>query len=236
MKKLFIPLLCIGLLTACNIDMSQLSGESEKDKEPTQVTPSGDQTPGDGDGTTTPTDGDSTPSTPGTPSTDFKEKTVTFYNGGFTSTTLDQQGSKDSFVAWFNGTDNVLSSIDCSGLVQLNYIGDVKDSWRFTTMTLGSQNNTGELVFNFSVNVSKVKFTVQPYTKYISYNNTYSMDHNSVFVLNGEEHSLAVDEEYTGETEQKEFEKEFSGGTKTITIANKENRQRVFVHSLTITY
>lgn len=250
MKKLLIPLLCMSLLTGCEIVFPDEIEEQPKQQEQEQTQPENNNQPSSPTDNNSQIPADNNQSSNGNENSNTTDnnggneqvpvgvtkKTVTFYNGSFTSSTLDQQQSQNDFVSWFNGTDNVLTSIGYSGFAQINYIGDEKDDWRFSTLILGSQNDTGEITFNFRVDVSAVKVVVQPYTKYISYNNTYSMDKNSVFILNDEEHSLSVDENYTGETERSTFEKTFTGGTRTIKIANKENRQRVFVHSLEITY
>ena len=81
-----------------------------------------------------------------------------------------------------------------------------------------------------------VKITVQPYTKYIAYNNTYNVDTHASISINNEEHDLYLENDYTGATENKEFEYIAIDGTNTISIANKEEGQRVFVHSMEITY
>ena len=51
-------------------------------------------------------------------------KTVSFLNGGFTNSSLDQAKSQEQFVDWFNNGDNLLASIDYDGYAQMNYIGN----------------------------------------------------------------------------------------------------------------
>ena len=162
-------------------------------------------------------------------------RTVSFLNGGFTGS-LDEAKSQTSFVAWFNGNDNILSSIVCTNKAQMNYIGNQSDSWRFSTLILGSQNNLGTITFNFSVHVTQVKIVVQPYTKYISYNNTYNIDKSATFIFNTEEHDLSVDSSYSGETEKITLNCTPNPNENKFTISNKENNQRVFVHSFELTY
>ena len=164
------------------------------------------------------------------------KKTVTFYNGGFTNSSLDREASRNEFVEWFNGTDDVLTSIGYEGYAQLNYIGNASDSWRFSTLILGSSSKTGKITFNFKYDIVSVKVEVQAYSKYIAYNNTYSTDTGATFVLDNDEHDLSLADGYQGDTERKTFEKAYNEGTKTISIANKDEGERVFVHSLELTY
>ena len=166
----------------------------------------------------------------------LRKKTVNFYNGGFTSTSLDQSKSQADFVDWFNGDDNVLKSIEYTGLVQMNYIGNQNESTRFSTMIIGSQNSDGKLKFNFNYAINSVKIVTQPYTKYISYNDTYNNDLNSVLLIDNTEYDLSLESNYSGPTENKTFEKTFGNNIRSFSLANKEACQRVFIHSMEITY
>lgn len=170
------------------------------------------------------------------PEDGVKKKTVSFLNGGFTNSSLDQPASRTKFVEWFNGDDDILNSIDYTGYAQLNYIGNASDSWRFSTLILGSANSEGTIAFNFNVHVTSVKIVVQPYTKYISYNNTYNIDKSATFIFNTEEHDLSVDASHTGETEKTTIECFPNQNENRFKIANKEANQRVFVHSFELTY
>ena len=163
------------------------------------------------------------------------KKTVSFFNGGYTGS-LDEAKSQTSFVTWFNGDDNILSSIVCTNKAQVNYIGNTSDSWRFSTLILGSQNALGTITFSFNVHVTAVKIVVQPYTKYISYNNTYNIDRSATFVFNQEEHDLSVAADYSGETEKTTIECTPNTNENKFTISNKVIGQRVFVHSFELTY
>ena len=162
-------------------------------------------------------------------------KTVSFLNGGYTGS-LDEAASKTSFVTWFNGSDNILNSIDCTNKAQVNYIGNTSDSWRFSTLILGSQNNLGTITFNFNVHVTQVKIVVQPYTKYITYTSTYNIDRSATFIFNEEEHDLSVAADYSGETEKVTLNCSPKQNENKFTISNKEVNQRVFVHSFELTY
>ena len=165
------------------------------------------------------------------------KKTVSFYNGGFTSSSLEQQESQTKFVKWFNGEeDDLLTSIGYEGYVQINYVGDEKDPNRFSTMILGSQKSDGRLTFNFKYSVVSIRVYVKPYTKYVAYNDTYNIDTNATFIINKDEYPLTLDDTHAGETELVTAAKSFEDGTKSFSIANKEAGQRVFVFGLEITY
>ncbi len=175
-------------------------------------------------------------STSSKPEDGVKKKTVSFLNGGFTNSSLDQPASRAKFVEWFNGDDDILNSIDYTGYAQLNYIGNASDSWRFSTLILGSASSEGAITFNFNTHVTSVKIVVQPYTKYISYNNTYNIDKSATFIFNTEEHDLSVDASHVGETEKTTLECFPNKNENKFKIANKEANQRVFVHSFELTY
>ena len=225
-------LLSTFVLVACgttttNISSSVVSNSSEdtssinsdySSEESTSQTTSESSNESSGSSTTTP-DGTA-------------KKTVTFYNGGFTSSSLNQAASQTSFVEWFNNGDNTLSSIGYDGYVQINGIDDDNN----TTMILGSRNSEGKLTFNFNYPVYSVKAVVQPYTKYIAYTNTYNNDKEAKFYINTTEYDLSLDASYSGPTENKTFEKVLENSANTFSIANKDANQRVFVHSLEITY
>ena len=163
-----------------------------------------------------------------------KTKTVSFYNGGFTNSSLNQVASQQNFVKWFNGDDDLLESITYSGYSQLNYIGNEKDSWRFSTLILGSSNNDGYIKFNFAHDVKSVKFNIQGYCKYIEYSQSYSVDTSSKFLLDDDVYDLSVSPSFTGELEKRDVSKDYNPLSKSITIQSEDGR--VFVHSMEITY
>lgn len=238
-------LLSAFALVACGANNRSSVSESSKNESTTMS----DTSASTSEETTSAITSESTTSIPSSTSTTTSEsttsqpdqvgvvkKTVTFYNGGFTNSSLDKEASQNQFVTWFNNGDDVLTSIGYQGYAQLNYIGNTSDSWRFSTLILGSGSKTGKITFNFKYNIVSIKVEVQPYTKYIAYNNTYSVDTSATFVLDNDEHDLSLEAGYQGETERKTFEKAYAEGTKTISIANKDEGQRVFVHSLELTY
>ena len=163
-------------------------------------------------------------------------KTVTFYNSEFTNSSLEQEASRKQFVDWFNGEDDVLESIDYQEYAQINYVGNVGDASRFSTLILGSQKKTGGITFNLSVQMISLKVVIQPYTKYIPFNDTYSIDTNATFVLDNKDYDISLKEGHTGDTKRVTIEKDYEEGANTFSIANKDAGQRVFVHSLEITY
>ena len=138
---------------------------------------------------------------------------------------------------WFNGEENqILNSINYEAYAQLNYIGNVSDSWRFSTLILGSSSSNGKITFNFSVDVISLKVVVQPYTKYITYTSTYTIDTGATFLVDTKEYDLSLEEGYQGETENVNVEYIFTTPKKSFSISNKEANQRVFVHSMDILY
>ena len=165
-------------------------------------------------------------------------KKVTFYNGGFTNSSLDQPASQTQFINWFNGDkDQILTSINYEGYAQLNYIGNQSDSWRFSTLILGSQNSEGKITFNFNVEVISIKVTVQPYTKYIAYTDSYNIDSSATFLIDNKEYDLSIEEGHTGDTEQVTVSNAYENNSVTsFSISNKDAGQRVFVHSIEITH
>ena len=162
-------------------------------------------------------------------------KTVTFYNGGFTGS-LDLEVTQTNFVNWYNGDDHILDSVSLDGYAQVNYIGNEGDSNRFSTLILGSQSKTGALSFNFNVDVIYVKVIVQAYSKYIAFNDTWNVDKHAKILINNVDHDLSLPDNHEGPADEKEFDLGIASSTKTITLANYEEGQRVFVHSMEITY
>ena len=254
MKKVFVLLAAITLI-ACSsnsnrvVSSSSIEDISSSSIEETSVATSEssnneDSTSSEDDGTssntTTSASENSNSSTSSSNSsssqdTTVNKKTISFLNGGYTGS-LDEAKSQTSFVTWFNGDDNILSSIVCTNKAQVNYIGNAGDSWRFSTLILGSQNALGTITFNFNVHVTAVKIVVQPYTKYISYNNTYNIDRSATFVFNQEEHDLSVATDYSGETEKTTIECTPNANENKFIISNKTIGQRVFIHSFELTY
>ena len=222
MKNVFVLLTAITLV-ACSSNSNSVSSSNEDDASGSSITSES-------------SDSSSTNTSSSSELEDgIVKKTVSFLNGGYTGS-LDEAASKTSFVTWFNGSDNILNSSDCTNKAQVNYIGNTSDSWRFSTLILGSQNNLGTITFNFNVHVTQVKIVVQPYTKYITYSSTYNIDRSATFIFNEEEHDLSVAADYSGETEKVTLNCSPKQNENKFTISNKEVNQRVFVHSFELTY
>ena len=250
MKKILIPLLCVSLLTGCDFTFA----DEAKDPEPAQTEPQ-DNTPENqnGNGNQQQSNDNNQPSGDNNQSQGDEgqgneqgqgnanqnsgtvyTKTVTFYNGGFTNSSLNQAQSQQNFVNWFNGDDDILESINYSGYCQLNYVGNEGDANRFSTLILGSASQDGEIKLNFKYDVVSVKVNVQSYSKYIPYSSTWSNDINSVFYLDGEQHDLSLSAGYTGDTEKHDFTKSYNPAVKSVTISSEGGR--VFVHSMELQY
>ena len=235
MKSAFVLLAAITLV-ACSSNASKLPSSSIEDNSSSSTSAVSSESSVTNIGTSSSTSGASSNSSGSKEPVGVVTKTVSFLNGGFTNSTLNQAASQTQFVEWFNKSANILSSIDYSGYAQMNYIGNANDSWRFSTLILGSQNSEGAITFNFNVHVVSVKIVVQPYTKYISYNDTYNIDKSAKFNFNEEEHDLSVDANHSGDTEKVTLECSPNQNENKFKIANKEAGQRVFVHSFELTY
>ena len=235
MKSAFVLLAAITLV-ACSSNASKLPSSSLEDNSSNSTSAVSSESSVSSIGTSSSTSGASSNSSGSQEPVGVVTKTVSFLNGGFTNSTLNQAASQTQFVEWFNKSANILSSIDYSGYAQMNYIGNANDTWRFSTLILGSQNSEGAITFNFNVHVVSVKIVVQPYTKYISYNETYNIDKSAKFYFNEEEHDLSVDANHSGDTEKVTLECLPNQNENKFKIANKEAGQRVFVHSFELTY
>lgn len=238
MKKILIPLLCVTLLTGCSLNFH---GEDEQKETEEQIQPSNNQPENTPTGETNQNGSTSNPETPSgnqpgeqtQTSNDSLTKTITFLNGGFTGS-LNQTATQENFLAWINGNDNLFSSIEYKGFSQLNYIGNEKDPARYSTLQLGSANDTGEIKFNFAYDVLSVKFNVQAYTKSYTSNGTlnWSTDKQSKFYIDTDLHDLSVTS--NGQTPKQDFIKTYNPAVKSFLI--KSSGGRVFVHSMEVTY
>lgn len=208
MKKFLIPLSLLFLLTGCSIVPN--NGKTEEPKTPENNEEQGEESV-----------------------RDVYSKTVLFYNGGFTSSTLDREASQQQFISWFNGDDDLLDSIGYTAFAQLNNF-EGKTEGTFSTLVLGNSSGGGGLKFNFKYNVVSVKVSAQLYTKYILYNDTWSTDNNSKFYLESDEYDLSTEANYKGATEKHDYTKTFDPVVKSVSINSVDGR--VFVHSMEIKY
>ena len=235
MKKSIVPVLIALLLSGCGKSTSAVSQESNEGVDSACTPISSVVEESSISSSEVITSSEETASSSQQEPIGVLKKTLTFYNADFTGS-LDLDNTRADFEDWCNQDTPIFDSIDCEGYAQVNYIGNQGDANRFSTLILGSQSKIGKLVFSLNVKAINVKITVQPYTKYIAYNNTYNVDTHASISINNEEHDLYLENDYTGATENKEFEYIAIDGTNTISIANKEEGQRVFVHSMEVTY
>ena len=266
MKKLLLPILCLGLLTGCDFSLEEPNGQQtftfNDDTSSDTSTPT-DTTQPEGSGENTNNNENTTPDETNTGdngsdqntnnndnntddqsgSTDTTDividenaltKTVSFYNGGFTNSSLNQAASMQSFIDWFNGEDDLLESVSYDGYCQLNYIGNEGDTNRFSTLILGSANNNGSLAFNFKYDVLSIKVNIQAYTKYISYGEVWNTDNNSCFYLDNNQYDLSTETGYSGDTPKQDAIINYSTPVKTVNISAYDGR--VFVHSMEVIY
>ena len=219
MKKLLLPLFLIALLSGCSSKAPVPSGEDPKDPDPVDPEPVNPEP-------------DPDPVNP-EPEDKYEEKTkeVVFKNASFTGQ-LVYDSTRESFVSWFNGDDDVLESLDCLGKCEMKSISDKANE---TRLWLGSQSETCTLTFNFKYDVSKIKLNIQSYSKYIAYSDSYSRDYNSVFILDGDSYDLSIPDTFEGDTLSKNVEKSYEESkTKKVELTNEGGR--VFIHSIEITY
>ena len=239
MKKYSYLLILIAFLVGCNESTnSEVTQSSSLNNELSQIVVNSNDNVSSSDNQISSTNVNTTSSIDNNTSlveVGYWEKKVTFLNGGFTNSTLNQKVSQEQFINWFNGDDDkILDSINYEGYAQMNYIGNEGDANRFSTLILGSQSSEGKITFNFNVTVTTIRVTVQAYSKYIAYNDSYSTDTNATFLINDKEYDLSVEDGHTGDTETIKIECGFGEGVKSLSIANKEARQRVFVHEIEI--
>ena len=243
MKKILLTLTCALLLTGClaqepveQQDNKPSETETQNDGQNTNENQQNSEDGSENSGQNEQTDDTGEDITPeqGDSTQEIRTKSVTFLNGGFTNSTLDQADSQQKFINWFNGSDDLLESINYSGYSQLNWIGNEKDSWRFSTLILGKSSENGNIGFVFSHKIKSIKINIQGYCKYIEYTASYSVDTNSKFYIDDSLTDLSVSAGFTGELEKKDVVKEYTTPTKSFTIRNKDGR--VFVHSMELTY
>ena len=227
MKRIYL-LLLLSFLIGCNQKRETESSESVSEYEPASEIPEPSESLESSESEELPHPRDE------------RQCTITFRDGGYTTSSFENTSTQNSFIEWFNNHENangLLTSIgydNSSYYVQMNYIGNAGDAGRFSTMILGSQNKNGLMTFNFAHPVVAVTCKVQAYAKYIAYTDNYSIDSNSVFHLNQTTRDLSVADGYSGPTEEVQVSADFGAGTSNFSISSTGGR--VFVHEMTITY
>lgn len=235
MKKILLVLACSLLLAGCAHDSSSEGDGNQKDS-----TPSGNngQDSGDGSG-----------QQGGNENEDVLTKTITFTDGSFIGQ-LDQPSTRTNFVTYINGTDNLLSSVSLVGKSESKEMdfqildeAGTKVTEKHVMWWMGSASATGKLTMDFNCDVTGIKLTIQAYHKPCV--NTW--DEPEPFLVPNADKSAKLyidsadnvkDLSFTTETtpEIVDFSKTYQTPTKQIIIGNLDIQQRVFIHSMEITY
>lgn len=148
-----------------------------------------------------------------------------------------KSASFTSFVQsyFMNGDTSLITNASApSGYAQLNYIGNKGQEGRFSTMILGSQNQTGSLKLDFNCHIIKVKVEAQGYCKYIAYNDTWNVDSDCSLSLEGQETVLNLPTTDGQSSEVKTQEYIFNEYVDTLNFSTGDGR--VFLNSIEITY
>lgn len=229
MKKTLLILACSFLLSGC---LAQGTTEDDENKG------ENGQNSGDGSGQQGETITEET-----------LTKTITFLDGSFVGQ-LDQPSTRNSFVTYVNGTDDLLSSVSLVGKSEskemdfqiLDEVGS-KVTEKHVMWWMGSASATGKLTMDFNCDVTGIKLTIQAYHK--PYVNTW--DEPEPFLVPNADKSAKLyidstdnikDLSFTTETtpEIVDFSKTYQTPTKQIIIGNLNIQQRVFIHSMEISY
>lgn len=222
MKKYLLPLLLIGLLSACN------GATSESTQEPTDPAPSSnDVSEVYTEVTSSEEELSSSEEITSIDVSTLKKQEVTFK--GSNKTGEIKGTSYASFVEAFNGENGIISSLSTSGYVQINNSGD-----GFNTMILGSQKMEGSITFTFSKDVKKLEVVTQAYYKTYTVQGVTNtnVDETAELYINDNQYDLSM------KTDGIPVEKsiELYPNMKNITFMTKESHARVFLHSMTIYY
>ena len=241
MKKILLVLACSLLLVGCANDSSKEGDGNQKENTPGENGGNQGQTPsGEGGG-----DGQQG----GNENEDVLKKTITFLDGTFIGQ-LDQPSTRSNFVTYVNGTDDLLSSVSLVGKSESKEIDfqklddtGAKVTEKHVVWWMGSAKTTGELTMNFNCDVTGIKLTIQAYHK--PFVNTW--DEAEPFVNFNADKSAKLyidttdnvkDLSFTSDVTPDivDFTKSYQTPTKQITIGNLEMEQRVFIHSMEISY
>ena len=157
MKKILLVLACSLLLAGCAHDSSSEGDGNQKDS-----TPSGNngQDSGDGSGQQGETITEETLTKP-----------ITFLDGSFVGQ-LDQPSTRNSFVTYVNGTDDLLSSVSLAGKSESKEMdfqildeAGTKVTEKHVMWWMGSASATGKLTMDFNCDVTGIKLSIQAYYK-----------------------------------------------------------------------
>ena len=183
-----------------------------------------------------------------TTNTQTIDKTVTFTDGTFVGQ-LDQENKRNQFVTYFNGSDDLLSSVSLVGKSESKefscetLVNGQKVTENHVYWWMGSGSYTGKLTMNFNYDVVGIQLSIQAYNK--TYVDTWSADEPFVSYILDNNAKLYIDsQDYvkdlsctgTDKPDIVDFSKEYTTPTKQISIGNFEEGQRVFIHSIKIAY
>ena len=176
------------------------------------------------------------------PTENLISKTVVFKDGTFIGQ-LEHTTTQNNFVSYFNGSDDLLTSISFTGKSESKEIEfkTKASSEKHVVWWLGSSEATGQLTFNFKYSVSKINITAQAYYK--PYVDTWSgsepvehfnVDTNSSLLISDTTYDLKTSEDTTPKI--KNLSKTYTTPTKSIILKNGTTGQRVFIHSIEVLY
>jgi len=166
-------------------------------------------------------------------------KKVTFKHETSFSGSFDQANSRDAFVTWFNGSDDLLENITLSenNFAQMQNFAD-KNEPMDMRFVLGSGKKACDLQFNFKYTITKIELVVQPYCKYDSYNAIWRNDTSSTLAINSTSDKVDLSTTITDrETEETTITRTYTkeDNQKSLKLIT-ELGKRVMVSSMTITY
>ena len=221
MKKYLLPLLLIGLLSACN------GTTSESTQEPTDSVPSSSEVSTSEEVTSSEEELSSSEEVTSVDVSTLAKQEVTFKGSKKTGEIKDT--SYASFIDAFNGENGIISSLSTSGYVQINNSGD-----GFNTLILGSQKVEGSITFTFSKDIKKLEVVTQAYYKTYTSQGVTNTNTDATAELYINDTQFDLSEKTDGVPAIKSIE--LYPNMKNITFMTKESPARVFLHSMTIYY
>lgn len=160
----------------------------------------------------------------------------------YTTINLDCFEGYSSGYRFQDNIDELLEVININGsliaenlIVENCYIQvkESKDAAPHPYFTLGSGSYGGELTINFECQtISFISVELEGYSKYISYNDTYSYDEDFAFTLN--EQAIDLSDLTLGNT--KIVEEELTSPTSSVSLKTLQGKSRLFIRSVTIGY
>lgn len=101
-------------------------------------------------------------------------------------------------------------------------------------LSIGTSGSGGLMTFNISKQVKKVEITGCAYYKYVEYNSSFNIDTENLLKIDDLEHHFTTSENTAPSVET--FSKEYAKGTASFTLSNNDEKQRVFIDLIKITY